>query len=76
MLGLALTLTDLGSRGGNLKLLGARVDLRRADSEGLGDLEDAGEVGVALSALHASVVGAIDPTLHSECLLRYALFFA
>lgn len=52
-----------------LDLLGADVDVGGLDAEGVGDLDDAGEAGVALSALHAAVVGAVDAALERECLL-------
>lgn len=59
-----------------LKLLGASVDLGRADFECVGDLEDACEAGIALAALHAAVVGSVDPAPQRECLLGGAALFA
>jgi len=59
-----------------LKLLGASVDLGRTDFECVGDLANGGEARVALPALHAAVVGSVDPTPQRECLLRGAALFA
>lgn len=62
--------------GGVFELLGAGVDLGGADAERVGDLVDGGEAGVALAALHAAVVGAVDPALQRERLLGDAAFLA
>jgi hypothetical protein len=59
-----------------LKLLGASVELGRVDFECVGDLVDGGEARVALSALHAAVMGSVDSTPQGKCLLGGAAFFA
>jgi hypothetical protein len=61
---------------GGLKLLGASVDLGRADFECFGDLVDGGEARVALPALHAAIVRSVDPTPQCERLLGGAALFA
>lgn len=59
-----------------LKLLGPSVNLGRPDFECVGDLVDRGEARVALPALHAAVMGSVDPTPQRECLLGGAVLFA
>ena len=56
--------------------LSAGMYLRGVDAERFGDLEDAAEAGIALSPLHAAVVGSIDATPQGERLLGYAPFLA
>jgi hypothetical protein len=45
---------------GGLDVLGASVDLGGLDAEGLGDLDDAGEAGVALAVLNEEGVVLVD----------------